>query len=210
MTHPYDLVRRSDEEIRGEVVRGADAIEQATGMRPVGFRAPGYHVTPRVLSAAAEAGASYDSSLFPSAPYFAAKAIALGAMRLVGRRSASILGTPGVLFANAWPHRVGALVEIPIGVVPVLGIPFIGTTLTLAGEAGARALAFAMTARPFVNLELHGIDLCDADEDGLGALRPHQPDLRRPLAAKEASIRAAIETVLARGYEPVLLRDVSL
>ncbi len=209
-THPYDLIRLSSEEIRREVREAADEIERATGVRPVGFRAPGYNLSPAVWEALAEAGLRYDSSLLPSVPYFLAKAAVLGSMRLLGRTSASVLGDPRALFSPDRPHRhASGLVEIPIGVLPG-GIPFIGTTLALAGAYGARALARLASVRDFVSLELHGIDLCDAELDGLSALRTRQPDLRRSADSKQAALRAAIESLRGRGYRFVRLADVSV
>jgi hypothetical protein len=42
---------------------------------------------------------------------------------------------------------------------------------------------------PFVNLELHGIDMCDLDADGVDPVLLKQPDLRVPLADKRALFR---------------------
>jgi hypothetical protein len=53
-----------------------------------------------------------------------------------------------------------------------------------------------MRARGFFNLELHGIDLIDAEEDGIpGQLVARQPDLRLPLARKRAALEAVLDQV---------------
>lgn len=51
-------------------------------------------------------------------------------------------------------------------------------------------------ARPFFNFELHGIDLADADADGIpAALIARQPDLRLPLAEKQRRFEAMLDRI---------------
>lgn len=219
LDHLYDLTRRDRETVRRQVAGGLDAIERATGVRPVGFRAPGYTITDEVFEVLADEGVRYDSSVFPCPAYWSAKALAIGAIRLRGRRSHSIVDDPRVLLSPADPYRVGrpywrrgdGLVELPIGVTRDLSgrLPYIGTSVVLAGERGVRTLTRLVAGRPLVNLELHGIDLADAREDGLEWLAPHQPDLRRTAAGKEAALRAAIGTLRAAGYRFVTLREAA-
>ncbi len=217
LSHRYDLTRLGRDAIRAEIEGGADAIERACGERPAGFRAPGYTITDEVFDVLAELGVRYDSSVFPCPAYYGAKAAAIAAIRARGRRSRSIVDDPRVLTAPADPYRAGrpywrrgrGVAELPIGVSRGPRLPFIGTYVALAGEAGARLMARSIAGRPLVNLELHGIDLADADEDGLRWLAPHQLDLRRSARAKEASIRAAIRELRDAGYELVRLRDAA-
>lgn len=218
--HHYDLSRRDRASLQEQVELANAAIEGATGERPVGFRAPGYTVTDTVLSVVAQAGMAYDSSVFPCPSYYAAKAAAMAAIRLGRRHSRSVLDTPRMLQAPADPYAIGApyyraapdgdgLLELPIGVTRWGRLPYIGTSLVLGGVHAARWLTRAIIGRPLVNLELHGIDLADVDADGLGFLRPHQPDLRRPLAAKRAALSAAVETLAAAGYRFVTLAEAA-
>jgi hypothetical protein len=219
LTHFYDLTRRARDVMRDEVVGGADVIEAAVGERPLGFRAPGYTVNDTLFEVLAEAGVQYDSSVFPCPSYYAAKATALGWIRLRGRHSRSVLDHPRVLTAPADPYRSGrpyvrrgsGIIELPIGVTGDASgrLPYIGTSVVMAGAAGARALTRLAASRPLVNLELHGIDLADAHDDGLAWLAPHQPDLRRSAARKEIALRAAFEELRARGYTFVTLREAA-
>jgi hypothetical protein len=215
--HRYDLTRCSTDQIRSEVEGGADAIEAACGRRPVGFRAPGYTITDRVFEVLEAVGARYDSSVFPCPTYYAAKVTAIGAIRARGRASHSVVDDPRVLRAPADPYRVGrpffrrgrGLLELPIGVTRGARLPYIGTSVALSGCTGARLLTRMMRGRPLVNLEMHGIDLADADADGLGFLAPHQPDLRKTAAAKEAALRAALEALTEAGYSFVTLEEAA-
>jgi hypothetical protein len=217
--HRYDFTRSAPDAMRDEVARGRDAITAVTGAPPVGFRAPGYNVDDRVFDVLGELGTTYDSSLFPCPAYYGARATAIGWIRARGRRSTSLVGDPGVLWAPADPYRTGrpywrrgeGVLELPIGVTTTASgrLPFIGTTLVLAGRARAAWLARRIATRPLVNLELHGVDLADADADGLGFLKGHQPDLRRTLADKRAALVAAITTLREAGYAFVTLREAA-
>ncbi len=217
--HPYELTRLSGVDRAEEIDRGAAYIEAATGFTPRGFRAPGYTVDDELLGMLQERGYRYDSSVFPCPAYYGAKAVVMGWMRLRGRRSRSVLDDPRVLSAPADPYRVGrpywqrggGLLELPIGVTRDRNgrLPYIGTSVVLASVAGARWLTRCIVGRPLVNLELHGIDLADADRDGLQWLRPHQPDLRRPLRAKMSALREAVRTLRAAGYSFVTLSEAA-
>ncbi len=216
LDHRYDLVRLGREGIRRQIDEGARAIERATGARPVGFRAPGYTITDEVFSVLAELGIAYDSSVFPCPAYWAAKAAAIALIRVRGRASRSIVDTPAVLAAPTRPYRVGTpywrrgggVLELPVQVTRGPRLPFFGTSLTLWGPRFARTLARMVRGEPLVNLELHGIDVLDA-ADGLGALRPYQPDVRVPRARKIEALATALTELRAAGYAFCTLREAA-
>jgi peptidoglycan/xylan/chitin deacetylase (PgdA/CDA1 family) len=219
LNHHYDLSRRPTAEQRIEIEGGAEAIERAVGARPAGFRAPGYTVTDGLLRELARAGVEYDSSVFPCPAYYLAKTSVIAWMKLRGRTSSSVVDDPRVLLAPADPYRVGTpyyrggsgMLELPIGVTgDVSGrLPFIGTSVVSAGSVGASVLARMASSRPFVNLELHGIDLADAQLDGLQSLVRYQPDLRFGHEQKRAALRSAIVKLKTQGYRFVTLREAA-
>lgn len=216
LDHRYDLVRLGRAEIAHQIEQGAAAIADACGARPVGFRAPGYTVTDEVFDVLRELGVAYDASVFPCPAYWMAKAAAIGLYSLRGRSSKSIVDHPNVLRAPTRPYRVGSpywkvgsgMLEIPVQVTRGPRLPFIGTSVTLAGPSRARWLAKMCIGEPLVNLELHGIDVLDTD-DGLAALRPHQPDVRVPHARKIEAILAAITELRQAGYTFVTMREAA-
>jgi peptidoglycan-N-acetylglucosamine deacetylase len=216
LDHRYDLVRLGRGEITRQIEGGARAIEQAVGERPVGFRAPGYTITDEVFGILADLEVTYDSSVFPCPAYFAAKTAAIGAIAARGRSSRSIIDTPKVLLAPTQPYRIGkpywrrgqGLLEIPVQVTRGLRLPFIGTSVTLAGPSRARLLAKMCVGEPLVNLELHGIDVLDA-ADGLEALRPHQHDVRVAHERKLEALLAATSELRRAGYTFVTMREAA-
>jgi peptidoglycan/xylan/chitin deacetylase (PgdA/CDA1 family) len=219
LNHYYDLTRRDRTTQQREVRGGADAIEAAVGARPIGFRAPGYTITDQMFEVLAGEGVRYDSSVFPCPPYYLAKAAAIGLIRARGRASRSVVDDPRVLSAPTEPYYVGrpyyrrggGLREFPIGVSAdwSLRLPYIGTTVALAGVRGARWLTQLASTRSFVNLELHGIDLADANEDGLRGLVPYQQDLKRSAAQKHAALASACEELKRQGYTFVTLAEAT-
>jgi peptidoglycan/xylan/chitin deacetylase (PgdA/CDA1 family) len=215
-SHHYDLTRRGRAAIAQDIDEGTASIERATGVRPRGFRAPGYTITDDVFSLLPELGYRWDSSVFPCPAYMAAKDAAIAMYGLLGRPSRSVVDTPAVLAAPTRPYRVGTpywrrgegLLELPIQVTRGLRLPYIGTSLMLAGPDRARWLTRGVIAEPLVNLELHGIDVLD-EHDGLAELAASQRDVRVPRSRKESTLAAIVEQLRAAGYGFVTLDEAA-
>ncbi len=216
LDHRYDLTRRSPAEQQQQVAGASTRLRDVLGVQPVGFRAPGYTVTDALLAVVRDCGFHYDSSVFPCPPYYAAKASALGLMKLRGKSSRSVLDTPQVLRAPTSPYRIGrpywtrgtGLLELPIQVAGPLRLPFIGTSLTVLGARGARWLTRAVLGQPLVNLELHGLDFLDSS-DVPGALARVQADLRRPWPRKREALLAVLELLRKHRYAFVSLAEAA-
>jgi peptidoglycan-N-acetylglucosamine deacetylase len=174
-----------------------------------------------MLAALDAQGYRYDSSMFPAPVYYAAKAGVMAALALLGRPSGATLGDPRALLAPPDPYRPDArapwrrgqsgVVELPVAVLPGprLRLPAIGTSVLCAPAPVRSFLLEAMRGRPFFNLELHGIDLIDAVEDGVPReLVARQPDLRVTLVQKRRALVATLER-LAGDYEIVPLAEVA-
>ena len=216
-SHLYDLTRRDTAEIAKEVELGADAIEKATGVRPRGFRAPGYTITDEVFTVLHGLGVAYDSSVFPCPTYMAAKDAAIATYSMLGRPSRSIVDTPAVLTAPTRPYRVGrpywkrgdGMLELPVQVTRTLRLPYIGTFLMIRGVTGARFLTKGVLGEPLVNLELHGIDVLDRDDADLSSLADHQRDLRVPKQTKLDVLEAVVKMLRDDGYAFVTLDEAA-
>jgi len=216
--HDYALSRAPEADIDQDLARAEEVLAGLGARHPLGFRAPGYTLSPALLQAVARRGYAYDASIFPAAPYWAAKALALGWLRARGRRSAAILDSPRVLRAPrlpyrpdlARPERQGAapLLELPMSVTPAARLPFIGTFLVLAPWPMVRGAYARLRGEPFLSVELHAVDLL-GPEDGLpAALTRTQPDLRLPLATKLARLREVLDWV-ARDFRLLPLREAA-
>ena len=202
-SHAYDLHRWSADAIAGDL-RRCDTLLRELGARPRGFRAPGYTHDRTMLMQAAGLGYAYDSSSLPSPTYYLGKLGVLGLRRLRGKRSASqadglrsFLGPTAVHFLP----EIG-LWEVPISVSQTLRLPLIGTFLLgdkapKLGKLQAEALRREAKATRHLHLELHAIDLADAEADGLAAeVVSHQVELATPL---DRRLTRLVELLEARG-----------
>ena len=218
-SHPYDLARAGVAAVAREIGDCDARLRALTGRPVVGFRAPGYDLSPVMLAELARRGYVYDSSIFPAPAYYAAKAAVMAALRLTGRPSGAVMTEPRALLAPTAPYRPAMkapwrrgqspVVELPVAVTPWLRLPAIGTTLLTAPAWLRRRLVAGAARHALFNLELHGIDGCDAEEDGIpGELVARQPDLRVPVADKLAILDALL-TELVRDREGVTLRTAA-
>jgi peptidoglycan-N-acetylglucosamine deacetylase len=217
-SHDYALSRRESPEIALDLEKGEAAIADAIGERPVGFRAPGYTLSPGLYQALCSRGYLYDSSTFPATPYYAAKALIRWGLALVGQPSRSILDTPRVLLAPRLPYRPdpaspyrtgsGSVLELPIATAPGTRLPFIGTLVSTLPQPVLRAAYRSVRGMHFLNLELHGIDVLDA-EDGVPApLARRQRDLNVPHALKLERLSAVFQW-MKEDFELATLSDVA-
>ena len=194
-SHPYELARLAPEAVDAELADCDRLLRAIAGVPVRGFRAPGYDVSPAMLDTLARLGYRYDSSIFPAPGYYAAKAAVMAALAIARRPSGAVMVDPRTLAAPAEPYRPAMnapwrrgqapLVELPVAVTPWARVPAIGTTLLVAPRVVRDRVIAAMARRSCFNLELHGIDFADAEQDGIpGELVERQPDLRLAIAEK--------------------------
>lgn len=196
-SHDYALSRLPQAQIEADLLRCEEALS-TVGVKPLGFRAPGYTLSAPLLAAVAARGYEYDSSTFPATPYYLAKGAVMGALSLLGRPSRAILDSPRVLLAPRTPYRPSlrapysrgeaALIELPMAVAPLTGLPFIGTFATSAPWLLVEAAFRSLRRDALFNFELHAIDVLD-QSDGIPAeLVRQQRDLQVSARVKLARL----------------------
>jgi peptidoglycan-N-acetylglucosamine deacetylase len=177
--HESWMHRYSRAEVEEEVTRAERAIEEATGVRPRGFRGPGFAVSPDILDVLANRGYRYDASTLPTfigplarAYYF--RRSGLSAAQRSER--ATLFGSWRDGLRPNKPHASGGVLELPVTVMPGLRTPFhVSYLLYLAAYSRAAALAYFRTAlalcsasKTAPSLLLHPLDFLGAGEvDGL-------------------------------------------
>lgn len=137
------LFELSPSAFREELELSAAAIEDVTGVRPDGFRAPNFSVTPRTrwaFDALADAGYGYDSSVFPvRTPMYGVQGAPVSPYRVDPRRP----------FEDS--NEADGLLELPLAVFhPRARLP-------IAGGFYARLLPTAVLKRGVRNLNRRGI-----------------------------------------------------
>lgn len=219
-SHPYELARLPPASVAEEMSRAHRLLSKLVGESVTGFRAPGYDLSPEILRVLVELGYRYDSSVFPAPVYYAAKALVMAGLHLIGRPSGAVMTNARALVAPivpyeadlAYPWRPGVsgIVELPVAVTRRTRTPVIGTNLLLAPRALRSHWLSSMTGRDFFNFELHGIDLCGAQQDGMpDALVRRQPDLRISLDRKINALAEVLDSIAARGMRFATLREVA-
>ncbi len=124
--HLYD-----DEQIEAELATAEDAIEEATGMRPTGFRGPGFSISDAVLRTLIRRGYQYDASTFPTYIGPLARAYYFMTARLdeeeIEKRKL-LFGKFREGFKSVKPYwhdfPEGKILEIPVTTMPVFKAPF--------------------------------------------------------------------------------------
>jgi peptidoglycan/xylan/chitin deacetylase (PgdA/CDA1 family) len=130
--HEPWLHRYSPAAIRDELTKAEEAIERATGVRPRGFRGPGFSVSTLVLETLAERGYHFDASTFPT--YIGPLARAYYFMKSSGMtkqdrdKRKELFGSmrDGLrpLKPYLWDIAPKPLLEIPVTTLPGIKTPF--------------------------------------------------------------------------------------
>ena len=142
-------------ELVNEFERTEAAIQSVTGKVPIGFRGPGYSLSPTVLEVLAERGYEYDCSILPT--YIAPLARAYYFMRSPEmsdeerEKRKKLFGKFSDGFRSLKPHswQVGdrTITEIPVTTAPAVKTPIHPSYLLyLAGFSRSAAKAYWRTA----------------------------------------------------------------
>ncbi len=198
--HGYDFLSLDHKEMEREIVNCEEALESLTGKKTSGFRSPGYGASTTLFKILETRGYRYDSSLLPSFPYYLAKSAVMLLMKAHARKSGARLHDPRTSMGPLQPYPANPthpflrgtgssekLWEMPIAVAPIIRIPIIGTSITLAAKPFSWIPSRLASMLKVVVFECHAIDLVD-DKEFPGELSKKQPDLRIPWALKRKRI----------------------
>ena len=154
----------SKPELVEEFEKTENAIADVTGMRPVGFRGPGYSLSPTVLEVLGERGYEYDCSILPTyiAPlaraYYFFKSPQMSDEEREKRKK--LFGKFADGFQTLKPHFVEAagksLVEIPVTTFPIVKTP-IHASYLLYLSTFSRPLAKAYWRSAIAMCKLTGV-----------------------------------------------------
>ncbi len=172
----------SEQEIKDELQRAEDCIADATGVSPIGFRGPGFSVSPTVYKVLTEMGYAYDASTFPTFLGPLARAYYFMTAKLDKeelKKRDQLFGKFSEGFRTLRPYQVtenGAnILEIPVTTMPVFKVPIHLSYILYLG-CYSRFLAmtyfrFAITLcrmmRVQPSLLLHPLDFMSS-EDNVG------------------------------------------
>lgn len=166
-------------EIFTELSRAQTAIEAATGHVPVGFRAPGYAISPAILEVFAELGFEYDCSSLPTFIGPLARTYYFMRTRMTPeerKRREALFGGWADAFRTLRPHALplehGSLVQVPVTTFPGLRVPihfsYMLYLCEISPPLGLRYFELALDACRLARIEpsllLHPLDFLDVSD----------------------------------------------
>ena len=170
----------SAEQLSEELNRAQDAIESATGKRPIGFRGPGFSLSRQTLSTLLDLGIEYDCSTLPTFIGPLARMYYFWTSRLDKEQKEErkiLCGTmkEGLrsLRPYQWQLHDQKILEIPVTTIPIVRSPFHVSYLlfllrfskTLALTYFRFALAMCRLGGVEPSLLLHPLDFLGAEDD---------------------------------------------
>lgn len=209
----------SKDELVEEFAKTEDAIEKVTGQRPIGFRGPGYSLSPTVLEVLGERGYEYDCSTLPTyiAPlaraYYFFKSPEMSDEEREKRKKLFGKFSDGFQSLKPYKWKVGErfLTEIPVTTLPIFKTPihasyvvYLSTFSKLAARTywkSALAMCRATATEP--SLLLHPLDfLSGGDAPELRFF----PAMSLPIEEKLEFVGEILDSYSAR-FEVVSMRE---
>lgn len=205
--HEPWLHRYSHAELETELARTEEAIVAAGAPRPVGFRGPGFSVSPTLVTVLAERGYTYDASTLPTWTGPLARAAHNRTAPTRDPRRDELFGGFSRVFApnTGYRWRTGSraeVVELPVTTMPLFRVPIHGAYVLrlhqisprLARRYFATALRLCRALRVSPSLLIHPTDVLSAAEaPGMEFF----PGMGVPTARKVALLSWMLATVQA-------------
>lgn len=209
----------SRDEIVEEFEKTENAIENVTGVRPVGFRGPGFSLSQTVLDVLGERGYEYDCSTLPT--YIAPLARAFYFFKSPDiseeerEKLKKLFGRFSDGFRSLKPHFIEAagrhMVEIPVTTFPVVKTPIHASYLLYLAKFSTLAAKMywhsAVTACAVTGVQpsflLHPLDfLSGEDVDALKFF----PGMNQPTAKKIDFLANAIDAMAGK-FDIISMRE---
>ena len=224
MSHPQGFRWLSAGQKEKEIADMGEICKKVTGVRPVGFRSPGWNMDDSGLPVLQKLGYLYDSSVFPTLMMPVMKAAHWVSMFRQPRPDRTTMGKWRYMLAPRAPYRTSArslaergldgLVEFPVSVTPFLRIPFFATMLLFLGFDVYASLYQRMRS---VGLPIHfQMHLSDFVDYSLPELQDQMPSRNRgayvpqalttPLNEKLDIFHRMVE-LISRDYTFTTLKD---
>ena len=178
--HEPWLHLKSRSEIHDELSAAHEAITNATGKAPTGFRGPGYSLSKGTLGTLQDLGYEYDCTTFPTFTGPLARAYYFRTSNLKDSQRAErtrLFGTASEVFRPIKPYSWDLgdgqeLVELPVTTLPVLRVPihisyilYMSTMSPKIAELYFRsALRMCRIAGVEPSILVHPLDLLGGDE----------------------------------------------
>jgi hypothetical protein len=227
MTHPQGFRWLTKEQKEREIADMGDVCQRVLGVKPVGFRSPGWNIDDSTISVLVNQHYWYDSSLFPTYLMPFMKLTHWWSMRRQGKHERTTMGQLKYMFAPLQPYRTdavslarpggGDLVEFPLSVTPFLRIPFFATTLLLSGFDFYEKLYRSIRKRALpIHFQFHLSDFVDYNTPELQEQMPvgekgvYLPQALNVTLQQKWDLFKQMMDLLTSEYQFFTLRDLSI
>ncbi len=222
--HPQGFRWLSPKEKETQITKMGDLCEEITGVRPVGFRSPGWNIDNGTIPILRKSGYIYDSSIFPTFLMPLMKFTHWASMYKQPKPERTTMGMWRYMFAPITPYKTtasslgkkgeGGLVEFPVSVSPAARLPFFATLFLFTGTGFFHHLYKRLRKRNLpIHFQMHLSDFADYSMPELQNQMPlnekgvYVPQaLATPLKKKLGVFQEIIETIAA-DYDCITLRD---
>lgn len=137
----------SKQELIDDIEKAEEAIYFATGQKPIGFRAPGFSLSPTVVQVLVDRGYEYDCSVFPTylgpvaRAYFSLKSGPMDPAEKKKRKRLFGKFSDGFQTLHPYRWKIGTkhIVELPVTTLPGIKIPVHASYLVYLATFSRRA-----------------------------------------------------------------------
>ncbi|MEM6629159.1 MAG: polysaccharide deacetylase family protein [Bacteroidota bacterium] len=208
----------TEKEVHEEFAKAEHFIEEATGVKPTGFRGPGFSFSDTVLKVLKDRGYVYDASTFPNILNPLARAYFLWTSNMTKEERETRKGLFGSwkdgLRPNKpynWDINGEKLMEIPVTTMPLFKVPIHASyVLFLSGYSHALAMFYFRMAIAMCKLTgtqpsilLHPLDFLGSDDtDALSFF----PAMRIP-SEKKIRVMDDVFKMLKKHYRCVTMKE---
>lgn len=226
--HSYDHLQGfrwlNPKEKETQINKMGELCEEVTGVRPVGFRSPGWNIDDETIPILKKLGYIYDSSIFPTFLMPLMKFTHWASMYKQPKPDRTTMGMWRYMLAPITPYRTTmsslarkgneGLVEFPVSVSPAARLPFFATLFLFTGTGFFHHLYKRLRHKNLpIHFQMHLSDFVDYSMPELQNQMPldekgvYVPQaLATPLEEKLKLFREIIQTISA-DYDFITLKD---
>ncbi len=218
MTHPFNFSRYGYHKKKDEILETGKMLEDITGKKVTGFRAPCYDIDEDMIDILEDAGYLYDSSVFPC--YYKALQqliyilLCRGKYRRMGSFLTSFMPNQPYIPGKKLHHDNGErkIVEFPISMVPYIRFPFYSTVLFSTGVSFFNLQYSLVKKLRILTYELHSIDLADFTEDRISYYYPglkRHPCARLSIDKKKEMLKECLN-LISKDFEIQTMESIAI
>ena len=164
-SHTTDFGKLSKDGLKDEVWQAHIAIEEHLGVKPIGFRAPGFFLNNTIIEILTEFGYRYDGSIIPGAYQLVFSAYkvfnSFSNTKSIGRKK-YLFASRSITSATATAKNSKPLYLLPVSTWPFVKLPFHSTVAFMLGERFLKFSLWLIENEKNTNTYLfHAIDLVD-------------------------------------------------